>query len=62
MTAGTVTLTITGTDADLDQDAEHLSADPPNPVSDVLFELNRLVEPHAGRCTLTVTLTWTGEW
>jgi hypothetical protein len=62
MSAGTVTLTITGTDADFDQEREHLAANPPTPVSDVLFELSRLVEPHAGQCTLTVILTWTGEW
>jgi hypothetical protein len=62
MSVGTVTLIITGTDADLDQDREHLAADPPTPVSDVLFELSRLVEPRAGQCVLTVTLTWTGSW
>lgn len=60
MNKGEITLTITGTDADFDQ--TDLIPVGEGPASDVLFELQRLVEPHAGECTLTVTLAWEGSW
>jgi hypothetical protein len=60
MSKGEITLTITGTDTDFDQ--VDLLPIGEGPASDVLFELQRLVEPHAGECTLTVTLAWEGSW
>lgn len=60
MSTGTVTLIITGTDADFDQAEQALGAG--TPVSDVLFEMHRLVEAHAGECILTVTVAWRGDW
>lgn len=61
MSKGEITLTITGTDDDFDQ-VDLIPVGDEGPVSDVLFELQRLVEPHAGECTLTVTLAWEGSW
>lgn len=64
MSKGEITLRITGTDDDFGQidNLPDSTVGDGNPAMDVLYELHDLVEPHAGECTLTVTLAWKGSW